>query len=166
MFQNIYSESKRDSFGKLDHPSSDSAVVTYVQSVLRKLQLSELQAFAPVFLEDSGELATDFFSTAVQIGNYSDKEWFFVEQVGAFARAFRFKTLKGVSAQFCTKLLLQESGAILVSDFDLHSGIPSLVRFRGSGLGGDRLLLMGAREACNQQFRAIGQLACQFPLIS
>lgn len=158
MFQNIYNESKRDSFGELDYPSSDSAFVTYVQSVVRKLRLSEAQAFARVFLEDRGELATDFFNAAGQVGTARDREWFFVEQVGAFRRASRFKTLEGVSAQFCTKLLLQESGAILVSGFDSLSGVPNLVHFRGSGLGGDRLLLMGVREACNRQFRAVGPL--------
>ncbi len=155
MFQASYNESKRDPLGDLRCPSAEGSFVTYVQSVVRKLRLSEPQAFVRIFLQDRGEVVPDFFSSS---DTFESPGWLFVEQFGEYKRVSCFKTLEGVSAQFCTKLLLQTAGAIMVANFDSSSGIPSLAHFRGSGSEGNRSFLMGTREACRRQLRSVGLL--------
>lgn len=129
----------------------DPSLVAYVDSTLRKLQIPSLQSLHRSFVEDKGMLlvvsSAKTLETLLQSGHCGSNDWILVEESGVESvRAWRFDSFIGVSAQFCTKLLLQIRGSIGVLRFSADLGAPEVARFQGEGRFGRCSLLMAPAD--------------------
>lgn len=147
MLTNFEQHDKSANINSLDAPRTDGAIVTYVQSTLRKFDLNGPLGWIGAFRSDSAVALGDlsFLRLNRKLGggtSYADAEYLLVERDGSIGRVSGFRSLLGVSAYFCTKLLLQPGGAIAIHKFDSDRGVPEVVRFRGADPSVARELIM------------------------
>ena len=133
--------------GDLEAPRTDGAIVTYVQSTLRKFDLNGPLGWIGAFRSDPAIALGDlsFLRLNRKLGggtSYANAEYLLVERDGSIGRVSGFRSLLGVSAYFCTKLLLEAGGAIAIHKFDSDRGVPEVARFRGADPSIARELIM------------------------
>jgi hypothetical protein len=138
---------KPSNIGNLEAPRTDGAIETYVQSTLRKFDLNGPLGWIGAFKGDPAIALGDlsFLRLNRKLGggtSYANAEYLLVERDGSIGRVSGFRSLLGVSAYFCTKLLLEAGGAIAIHKFDSSRGVPEVARFRGANPSMARELIM------------------------